>query len=141
MARSETRAADRWTMRGCGAVVGLATGTLTVFATPAGLPLYVTLAAMIVVGGVTGVQAARQRYPSEAGAVGAGVTAVLLVLAGISTAAQTFLASRAAEGVAASALRRGSLVLAGVAVLLGLFAAAVSYFFRKRARRQHRLGE
>ncbi|MFB6124316.1 MAG: hypothetical protein ABEJ78_12770 [Haloferacaceae archaeon] len=141
MARTETRAADRWTMRACGAVAGLATGILTIFVTPAGFPLYASLSAMVVVGVATGVQAGRQRLPSEAGAVGTGVAAVLLVLAGISTGAQTYFASRAAEGVLGTALRRGSLVLAGVAVVLGLFAAGVSYFFRKRAHRQRRIEE
>jgi hypothetical protein len=137
MSTGTRRDDDRWPVRGAAVVGGLASALLVVFVTPVGSPLAVTLLAMVVVGGGTAIAAARRRLPSGAGAVSAGVVAVLLVLGGVSTALQALLAAPE-TGALAGVFRGGSLLLAGLGLLAGLFAAGVSIFFSRRA--QRRLG-
>jgi hypothetical protein len=131
---------DRWSVRGAAAVGGLATGLLVVFVTPAGFPLWVTLAAMLAVGGGTAIFASRRRLPSGAGAVSAGVAAVVLVLGGVSTALQVLLATPDAGAVAGVA-RGGSYLVAALGLAAGLVAAGVSVFFSRRAERRLDVGE
>jgi hypothetical protein len=135
MSAGTRREDDRWPVRGAAAVGGLASALLVVFVTPVGSPPSVTLLAMLVVGGGTALAAARRRLPSGAGAVSAGVVAVLLVLGGVSTAVQTLLASPDA-GAFAGLVRGGSFLLAGLGLLGGLLAAGVSVFFSRRAARR-----
>lgn len=135
MTGTETGEFDRWPVRGAGVVGGLATALLTVLVVPAGLPLSLTLGAMAVVGLGTAVQAARQPLPSAAGAVVAGVAAVLLVVAGVSAGLQALFAAPP-SGAVASLVRQGSMVLATLGLLAGVFAAAVSFFFWKRSRKR-----
>lgn len=127
---------DRWSVRGAAAVGGLATGLLVVFVTPVGLPLWVTLAAMLVVGGGTAFLASRRRLPSGAGAVSAGVAAVVLVLGGVSLALQVLLVAPEG-GPVADVVRGGSYVVAALGLVAGLVAAGVSAFFKRRADRQN----
>ena len=131
---------DRWSVRGAAAVGGLATGLLVVFVTPVGFPLWGTLAAMLLVGGGTAFLASRRRLPSGAGAVAAGIAAVVLVLGGVSTGLQVLLAAPE-SGAAADVARGGSYALATVGLLAGLFAAGVSIFFKRRADRRLGVGE
>jgi hypothetical protein len=131
---------DRWSVRGAAGVGGLATGLLVVFVTPVGFPLWLTLATMLVVGGGTAVLAARRRLPSGAGAVSAGVAAVVLVLGGVSIALQVLLATP--DGGAFTGLARGgSYLVAALGFVAGLVAAGVSVFFSRRAERRLDVGE
>lgn len=129
---------DRWPVRGAGFVGGLAAGLLTIFVVPANLPFVVTLGAMILVGLGTAIQASRQATPSGAGAVIAGIIAIVLVLAGVSTGLQAVSAAPP-EGTRAVLFRRGALALATAGLLTGLVAAGMSYFFWRRDRRHRRV--
>jgi Na+/phosphate symporter len=135
MGSDEPGARNRWPVRGAGFVGGLAAALLTVFVVPAGLSPPVTLGAMAVVGGLTAVQAARQPVPAGAGAVSAGVAAVLLGLGGISSGLQA-LQSEPTQGQYAGVVQQGAYVLAGVGLVLGLFAAVVSVFFWRWSQRR-----
>jgi hypothetical protein len=95
---------------------------------------------MLAVGGGTAIFASRRRLPSGAGAVSAGVAAVVLVLGGVSTALQVLLATPDAGAVAGVA-RGGSYLVAALGLAAGLVAAGVSVFFSRRAERRLDVGE
>lgn len=135
MSSDETRAPNRWPVRGAGFVGGLATALLTIFVVPARLSLSVTLGAMVIVGSLTTIQAARQPVPAGAGAVSAGVAAILLGLGGISSGIQA-LQSEPTQGQYAGLVQQGAYILAGIGLMLGLFAAAVSVFFWRWSKRR-----